>query len=324
VALPSGTQREDQQMPNHLAGKTAIVTGSGRGIGRGIALAMAAQGASVIVNDFGGSVEGEGRDTSVAQAVVDEIAAAGGTALANGADVSAHREAEDLVRQALDAWGKLDILVNVAGILRERMIFNMTEQEWDDVIRVHLKGTYNTTHFASIHWRQRREYGRLINFSSTAGINGSAGQPNYAAAKAGLIGFTKSCANALARYNVTANAIAPGAATRMTDRGLRNVADTRAGSPESQAAGGGERDPSNVAPIVVYLCSEAGANISGRTIGASGYQVSLYSDMQVERQIFSDGPWDIDRLFERVPDTLFRGLTPPSGDRPAGATVSDA
>jgi NAD(P)-dependent dehydrogenase (short-subunit alcohol dehydrogenase family) len=274
-------------MPQHLEGKTAIVTGSGRGIGRGIALAMAAQGASVVVNDFGGSVEGEGRDTSVAQQVVDEITNAGGTAIVNGADVSDHREAEDLVRQALNEFGALDILVNVAGILRERMIFNMTEQEWDDVIRVHLKGTYNTTHFASIHWRQRREYGRLINFSSTAGINGSAGQPNYAAAKAGLIGFTK-------------------------------------GVAESESVDGSDRDPGNVAPIVVYLASEAGANISGRTIGASGFQVQLYSDMHVERQIFSDGPWDIDKLFERAPDTIFAGLEAPSGDRPAGATVSDA
>lgn len=309
-------------MPQHLEGRTAIVTGAGRGIGRGIAMALAAQGASVVVNDFGGSVEGEGRDTTVAQSVVDEITNAGGTAIANGADVSDHREAEDLVRQALNEFGVLDILVNVAGILRERMIFNMTEQEWDDVIRVHLKGTYNTTHFASIHWRQRREYGRLINFSSTAGINGSAGQPNYAAAKAGLIGFTKSCANALARYNVTANAIAPGAATRMTDRGLRNAADMRRGIAESESSEGSERDPANVAPVVVYLCSEEGGNISGRTIGASGYQISLYSDMFVERQIFSDGPWDIDKLFERAPDTLFKGLTAPSGDRPAGATVS--
>jgi NAD(P)-dependent dehydrogenase (short-subunit alcohol dehydrogenase family) len=311
-------------MPDHLAGKSAIVTGGGRGIGRGIAKALAAQGASVVVNDFGGAVDGEGRDTSVSQAVVDEIRADGGVAEANGADVSDHREAEDLVRQALDSFGKLDILVNVAGILRERMIFNMTEQEWDDVIRVHLKGTYNTTHFASIHWRQRREYGRLINFSSTAGINGSAGQPNYAAAKAGLIGFTKSCANALARYNVTANAIAPGAATRMTDRGLSNVLDTRAGNAESESSEGSERGPENVAPIVVYLCSEQGENVSGRTIGASGYQVSLYSDMHVERQMFNDGPWDIDQLFERAEANLFAGLTPPGGERPAGATVSDA
>jgi len=311
-------------MPDHLAGRSAIVTGAGRGIGRGIALALAEQGASVIVNDFGGSVEGEGRDTTVSQQVVDEIRAAGGTAEANGADVSDHLEAENLIRQALDSFGKLDILVNVAGILRERMIFNMTEQEWDDVIRVHLKGTYNTTHFASIHWRQRREYGRLINFSSTAGINGSAGQPNYAAAKAGLIGFTKSCANALARYNVTANAIAPGAATRMTDRGLRNAVAMREGNAESEAVEGTERDPDNVAPVVVYLCSEQGGNVSGRTIGARGYEIQLYSDMHIERQIWSEGPWDIDKLFERAPNSIFAGLTPPGGDRPAGATVSDA
>jgi NAD(P)-dependent dehydrogenase (short-subunit alcohol dehydrogenase family) len=307
-------------MPEHLAGQTAIVTGAGLGIGRG----MAAQGASVIVNDFGGSVEGEGCDTTVSQQVVDEIRAAGGTAEANGADVSDHLEAEDLIRQALNSFGKLDILVNVAGILHERMIFNMTEQGWDDVIRVHLKGTYNTTHFASIHWRQRREYGRLINFSSTAGINGSASQPNYAAAKAGLIGFTKSCANALARYNVTANAIAAGAATQMTDRGLRNAADMREGNAESDVVADSERNPENVAPIVVYRCSEAGANISGRVVGASGYQVQFYSDMHVERQIFSDGPWNIDRLFERAPQTLFAGLEASSGDRPTGATVSDA
>ena len=167
-------------MPNHLEGLSAIVTGAGRGIGRGIAELFAAQGASVIVNDFGGSVEGEGTDQGPSDEVVETIRAAGGTAEANYADVSDHRQAEDLVRQALDSYGKLDILVNVAGILRERMIFNMTEQEWDDVIRVHLKGTYNTTHFASIHWRQRREYGRLISFSSGAGINGSAGQPRRA------------------------------------------------------------------------------------------------------------------------------------------------
>jgi NAD(P)-dependent dehydrogenase (short-subunit alcohol dehydrogenase family) len=311
-------------MGNHLEGLSAVVTGAGRGIGRGIAQLMAAEGASVIVNDFGGSVEGEGADQTPADEVVSEIAAAGGTAEANYADVSDHRAAEDLVRQALDSYGKLDILVNVAGILRERMIFNMTEEEWDDVIRVHLKGTFNTTHFASIHWRQRREYGRLINFSSTAGINGSAGQPNYAAAKAGLIGFTKSCANALARYNVTSNAIAPGAATRMTDRGLANIDDTRAGRPQSEAVEGSERDPANVAPIVVYLASPAGENVSGRVVGASGFQVTLYSDIVPERQMFNDGPWDLDRLFERAPTSIFAGLEPPSGARPSGARVSDA
>ena len=311
-------------MGNHLAGKSAIVTGAGRGIGRGIALALAAEGASVVVNDLGGSVEGEGDDRGPADEVVDTIRAAGGEAQVNYADVSNHRQAEELVRQALEAYDKLDILVNVAGILRERMIFNMTEQEWDDVIRVHLKGTYNTTHFASIHWRQRREFGRLINFSSSAGIYGSAGQPNYAAAKAGLIGFTKSCANALARYGVTANAVAPGASTRMTDRGLASQEATRAGEAPSESVEGTPRDPANVAPVVVYLCSDEAANVSGRVIGASGYQISLYSEMEVERQIFSDGPWDVDRLFELAPTTLFAGLRPPGGDQPPGARAVTA
>ena len=307
-------------MAQHLEGKTAIVTGSGRGIGRGVAMALAEQGAKVIVADFGGSVEGEGTDQTPADQVVDEIKAAGGTAVANYADVSDHRQAEELVRQALDEWGKLDILINVAGNLRERMIFNMSSEEWQSVINVHLKGTYNTTHFASIHWRSEREGGyRLINFSSGAGINGSAGQPNYAAAKAGLIGFTKSCANALARYNVTANAIAPGASTRMTDRGLANQAATREGDARSERGDLGTGDPLNVAPILVYLCSEEGANVSGRVIGASGYQITLYRDMGMERQMFSEGPWDIDDLFRRFPEELSAGLELPSERTGGGA-----
>ena len=304
----------------HLEGKTAIVTGSGRGIGRGVALALAEQGAKVIVADSGGSVEGEGTDQAPADQVVEEIRAAGGTALANYADVSDHRQAEALVRQALDEWGKLDILINVAGILRERMVFNMSAEEWQAVINVHLKGTYNTTHFASIHWRSERAGGyRLINFSSRAGTVGEAGQPNYAAAKAGLIGFTKSCANALARYGVTANAISPGAATRMTDRGLANMADTREGDSRSERDDLGPGDPLNVAPVLVYLCSEEGANVSGRLIGASGYQITLYRDMGMERQMFSDGPWDIDDLFRRFPQELSAGLEPPGAERPEGA-----
>ncbi len=215
---------------------------------------------------------------------------------------------------------KQAVFINVAGNLRERMIFNMSEEEWDSVIRVHLKGTYNTTHFASIHWRTERKGGyRLINFSSGAGINGSPGQPNYAAAKAGLIGFTKSCANALARYGVTANAIAPGAATRMTDRNLGNQQATREGDPASERSEGTPRDPLNVAPILVYLCSEEGANVSGRVIGASGYQITLYRDMDMERQIFSDGPWNVDELWTRAKEQLTPHLALPNFNAPSVA-----
>ncbi len=306
-------------MAKHLEGKVAIVTGAGRGIGRGIALELARQGAKVVVNDLGATVEGQSSDETPAQEVVNQIRAEGGIAEANYADVADHQQAEDLVRQALTSYQGLDILINVAGILRERMIFNMTEEEWDAVIRVHLKGTYNTTHFASIHWRTERKGGyRLINFSSTAGINGSPGQPNYAAAKAGLIGFTKSCANALARYGVTANAIAPGAATRMTDRGLRNRDNMRQGIAESETVAGSERDPENVAPGVVFLCTDAASNISGRTVGISGYRITLYSDMVPEREIYGTQRWEVDDLVQRLPETVFHGLVPPSGDRPMG------
>ena len=177
-------------MGNRLDGKVALITGAGRGIGRGIALLMGQEGARIVANDFGGSIEGEGSAEGPATAVVEEINRLGGDAVAHYGDVSSWDDAEDMIRTAIERWGKLDILVNVAGIVRERMVFNMTEQEWDDVIRVHLKGTFCTTHFASIHWRQRREYGRLINFTSGDGIEGAPGQANYAAAKAGIIGFT--------------------------------------------------------------------------------------------------------------------------------------
>jgi NAD(P)-dependent dehydrogenase (short-subunit alcohol dehydrogenase family) len=274
---------------------------------------MAAEGAKVVVNDLGGPVDGGGSDQGPAQEVVDQINASGGEAVCHFGDVSNWDDAEDMVRTAIERWDKLDILVNVAGILRERMIFNMTEDEWDDVIRVHLKGTFCTTHFASIHWRQRREYGRLINFTSGAGIEGSAGQPNYAAAKAGIIGFTSSCANALVRYNVTANCIAPNAATRMADRGL-NIGQPGA-FPSSEQAAGGEYDPKNVAPAVVFLASEAGGNISGRVIVSEGYHVGLYSQSEQVRHIYSDGPWDLDRLFGIFPQTIGKGLTLPEARR---------
>jgi NAD(P)-dependent dehydrogenase (short-subunit alcohol dehydrogenase family) len=229
-----------------LDGRVAIVTGAGRGIGQSVALLLAREGASVVVNDLGVAVDGSGTDSGPAQETVTEIEKAGGKAIASGADISDFTAAEGLIRTAIDTFGKLDVLVNVAGILRDRMVFNMTEQEWDDVIRVHLKGTFNTTRFASAHWRSLRDESasnRIINFTSVSGLHGAPGQPNYAAAKMGIVGLTYSSANSLARYGVTANAISPGASTRMTDSVPTDRRRVRNPSAD-------ERSPDNVAPIV--------------------------------------------------------------------------
>ena len=201
-----------------LDGRIAIVTGSASGIGAAVARGMAAEGASVVVADLGVGLDGSGRDLSGAQDIVDQITRDGGNATLHGVDVSDHQGAEGLIQFAIDTYGGLDVLINAAGILRDRMVFNMSEDDWDSVISVHLKGCFNTTKFASIYWRaQQKGNYRLINFTSIAGLNGNPSQPNYAAAKMGIIGFTKSCANGLAKYGATANCISPGAATRMTE-----------------------------------------------------------------------------------------------------------
>ena len=202
---------------SRLDGRVAIVTGAGRGIGRSVARLLASEGASVVVNDLGSAVDGSGNDSGPAHDVVAEIAEAGGKAVANGADISVFAAAENLVQTAIEEFGRLDILVNVAGILRDRMVFNMTEQEWDDVIRVHMKGTFNTTRFASAHWRSLRDetaQNRIINFTSVSGLHGAPGQPNYAAAKAGITALTVTTARSCGRYGVRANAICPRARTR--------------------------------------------------------------------------------------------------------------
>ncbi|MFF4579359.1 3-oxoacyl-ACP reductase [Streptomyces sp. NPDC001389] len=254
-----------------LEGLSAIVTGAGRGLGRAEALELARLGASVVVNDFGQSGRDGSGEASAAPAeeVAAEIRAAGGQAVAHLGDVADFEQARDLVGLAVSRFGKLDVLVNNAGILRDRMVFSMSEEEWDSVIRVHLKGHFNTTHFASAHWRERSKaaggpvYGRIVNTSSEAFLGGSAGQPNYAAAKGGIVGLTTSTALALAKYGVTANAICPRARTRMTE-------DVFAGF---QVPAEGELDPlapEHVAPLVGYLASPASAKANGQLLVVHG------------------------------------------------------
>jgi NAD(P)-dependent dehydrogenase (short-subunit alcohol dehydrogenase family) len=271
-----------------LDGRVAIVTGAGRGIGRSVATLLASEGASVVVNDLGAEMDGSGKDAGPAQQVVDQIVEAGGKAVVNGADISDFDAAENLIAGAIEQFGRLDVLVNVAGILRDRMVFNMTETEWDDVIRVHLKGTFNTTRFASAHWRSLRDetaQNRIINFTSVSGLHGAPGQPNYAAAKMGIVGLTYSSAHSLAKYGVTVNAISPGAATRMTES---MPTDRR----RARSADADERSPDNVAPIVAYLASERSGWITGRVIHSMGYEVSLYNNPEPISRIIGTGPWD--------------------------------
>src|ERR1700761_1703809 len=279
-----------------LDGRVAIVTGAGRGIGRSVAQLLASEGASVVVADLGVAVDGSGGDAGPAAETVALIEKAGGKAVANTGDISKWDDAENLVSSTVEEFGQLDVLVNVAGILRDRMIFNMTEQEGDDVIRVHLKGTFSTSRFASAHWRSLRDesaQNRIINFTSVSGLHGAPGQPNYAAAKMGIVGLTYSCAHSLAKYGVTVNAISPGAATRMTDS---VPADRR----RARTASADERSPDNVAPIVAYLACERSGWLTGRIIHSSGYEVSLYSNPEPVVRLIGTAPWDADALSEQV------------------------
>ncbi len=289
-----------------LDGKAALVTGAGRGLGRAIAKGLAAQGAAVLVNDYGVSLAGEKEAASPAGQVVAEIKAAGGQAAVNSGNVAKWSDAEAMVSQAIKEFGKLDILVNVAGILRDRMIFNMTEDEWDAVINVHLKGTFNCSRFASVHMRERK-HGRIINISSAAAL-GSPGQPNYAAAKAGILGLTFSCANALGKYGITCNAIMPQAATRMTDMVPR---DRGINIPTSETAAGTPSDPANVAPIIIYLASDEAAEINGQIFGSEGYRLLRYRHIFWDKIVYNNGPWDIDELFKVMRRTLARDLEKP-------------
>ncbi|MEZ0068310.1 NAD(P)-dependent dehydrogenase (short-subunit alcohol dehydrogenase family) [Streptacidiphilus sp. MAP12-20] len=263
-------------MTTSLNGLTAIVTGAGRGLGRAEALELARAGANVVVNDFGApGRDGSGAASAApADETVAEIVALGGHAVAHHGDVADLASAKALVDLAIETYGQLDILVNNAGILRDRMVFSMSEQEWDSVIHVHLKGHFATTRFAAAHWRDRSKaagapvYGRIVNTSSEAFVAGSAGQPNYAAAKGGIVGLTTSCASALARYGVTSNVICPRARTRMTE----DVFTGSIGAPET---GVDPLAPEHVSPLVAYLASPAAASVNGQCFVVHGGMVAV-------------------------------------------------
>ena len=313
-------------MAGRLAGRVAIVTGAGRGIGRGEALLLAKEGAKVVVNDFGGSTAGEGGTTSPADEVVQEIKDMGGDAAANYGNVASMADGEATVKQALDTFGRLDILVNNAGILRDRIIFNMSEEEWDAVIAVHLKGHFTITRHASIVMRQQRS-GRIVNTSSESGL-GNLGQANYAAAKEGIVGLTRTLALDLGKYGVTANAIRPRAATRLTLSPEMEAARARrqelaaSGTPtpptatEQAVVGIAAMAPELVAPLVVYLCFDEASNINGRDFIVGGNEISLMSLPQRERTIYKEGGWDLDSLARVFPSTLGAGVVNP---KPAAA-----
>ncbi|MGH2755333.1 MAG: SDR family oxidoreductase [Actinomycetota bacterium] len=290
-----------------LDGKVAIVTGAGRGIGREHVLALAKEGAKVVVNDLGGSTAGEGSDQTPAQSVADEVKAAGGEARANYGNVADFEQAGEMVRQAVDDFGRLDILVNNAGILRDRMLVSMTEPEWDAVIAVHLKGHFAPTQHAAAYWREQSKAGnpingRVINTSSPSGVFGNVGQSNYGAAKAGIAAFTIITAQELGRYGVTVNCLAPNARTRMTE----NIF----GGLDAPEEGFDPLDPANISPVVVALCADEAQNITGQCFFIYGGAVNVLKPWDAGTLIQKDDFWDPKELLGRLTETFPEGVAP--------------
>lgn len=283
-----------------LDGKIAIVTGAGRGIGRGEALLLAREGAKVVVNDVGASTAGEGADESPAEQVVSEIEAGGGEAVADFTDVSDFLATERMIGSVIDRFGRLDILVNNAGILRDRMVFNMAEAEWDAVVAVHLKGTFNCTRHAAAYWRERSKAGedvsgRIVNTSSPSGLYGNVGQSNYGAAKAGIAAFTIIIAQELQRFGVTANAVSPSARTRMTEQAFGDLS-----APSDRSDGFDALAPENIAPIVAYLASDDAAGITGQVFGVRGASISLLHGWTPTSSIEKDSAWQPSELVTEI------------------------
>jgi len=289
-------------LSKRLEGKVAIVTGAGRGIGRGEALALASEGAKVVVNDLGGAVDGSGAARSPVDEVVAEIKKLGGEAVANYDSVATAQGGDNIVKTAVDSFGKIDILVNNAGILRDKMLFNMNEEDWDLVLKVHLYGHFHTIRAVSSLFRQQR-HGRIINTSSVAGLNGTTyGQANYGAAKEGIVGLTRKVARDMGRYGVTCNCIRPNAGTRLT---LSD--EMRKARPEAMVRFE-EMKPEGIAPLVVWLASDDAANVNGRTFFVERGRVGLYSEPVLEKQLVKPGGWTIDDLFTFMPGTMTKEL----------------
>ncbi|MBI2907286.1 MAG: SDR family oxidoreductase [Chloroflexi bacterium] len=300
-------------MGGRLKDRVAVITGAGRGIGRGIALAMAAECARVVVNDLGCETTGAGSASRPADDVVAEIRKLGGVAVASYDSVASMSGAERIINAALESFGRIDILVNNAGILRDRMIFNMAEAEWDDVIAVHLKGHFACTRFASALMRQQR-FGRIINTSSTSGLYGAVGQANYGAAKAGIAGLTRVVARDLGKYGITVNAVVPAAATRLTSDIPERSRATRAGMGRPETL----PDPDDVAPFVVYLAGDEADSINGQLFYVSGGEVSLLCHPTPVKSIYKVGRWTLDELLKIVPATLAKDLINPAPPQPPG------
>jgi len=287
-----------------LEDKVAVVTGAARGIGREIALLMGRHGARVVVNDYGGAADGAGGSRTPADDVVSEIKAGGGQAAASYDSVATMAGGRNIIQAALDHFGRIDIVVNNAGILRDRMIFNMTEEEWDGVIATHLKGCFAVTRAAAPHMREHR-WGRFINMTSTSGLVGNIGQANYAAAKLGIVGFTKVVALDMARYNVTANCISPFAWTRMIGT-IPTETETQKARVEKIKRMG----PEHIAPVAVFLASDAAKEVSGQVIGVRGKEIMLFGQMRPVRSIHCDLGWTPERLADMFPGTLRHHLSP--------------
>jgi len=313
-------------MGNRLKGKVAIVTGSGRGIGRAEAMALAAEGAKVIVNDLGAASDGSGTSASPAEEVCQEIKKLGGEAVPNFDSVATWAGGENIVKTAIDKFGRIDILVNNAGILRDKMVFNMSEEEWDIIIKIHLYGHFYCTRAATPYMRQQR-WGRIINTSSIAGL-GNMGQANYSAAKEGIVGFPRTVARDMGKYGVTCNALRPNAATRMT------VTDELMPAWKKLFVDAGGTDenvfkemidkmvlsskPEHIAPVVVWLATEEAANVNGATFYISSNDIGIYAEPAVTQKITkAEGFWTVDELVTVTPKELTNNWVNPMPAKPA-------